>query len=404
MNDNDARLSGRVRYLRQIGALLWPGQQVTIGRERSGRPVREYLLVPHAREPRLMLPAPRRAAAAAVMGFNKGRSRKAAALSRVLWAALRSGAAGPLLRDRLRVYGDGSGIEAHLGRVLGREVLMGLHVGPDRANRKPVAQLLTPRGVTVGYAKIGFNPLTRELVRAERTALEVLAERPLRTLRVPRAVHAGRWNDLEILVLEPLPVWNRQVPLDRDRLHAAMREVAEAGGVERHRLTGGPYWKDLRERLDGLDGPQASGIRGALERLAAAHGDREVPLGAWHGDWTAWNMAVLADTMLVWDWERFTQGVPVGYDAVHFHMWDALTERGVEPRRAADEAVAAAPRLLASFGLDAPTSTVVALLYLAELGTRYLIDRQDEAGAALGRLDTWLLPVLTDRTARAAER
>ncbi|MBA9003559.1 MULTISPECIES: hypothetical protein [Thermomonospora] len=399
MNDNGTRVSGRVRYLHQIGALLWPGHQVTIGRERSGRPVREYLLVPHAREPRLMLPAPRRAAAAAVMGFNKGRSRKAATLSRALWAGLRSGAAGPLLRDRLRVYGDGSGIEDHLGEVLGRDVLMGLHVGPDRANRKPVAQLLTPRGVTVGYAKIGFNPLTRELVRAERTALEILAERPLRTLRVPRVAYAGRWNDLEILVLEPLPVWDRQVPADPARLHAVMREVAEAGGVERHRLAGSPYWKGLRERAGGLDGPQADGIRTALDRLAAVHGDREVPFGAWHGDWTAWNMAVLPDTMLVWDWERFTQGVPVGYDAVHFHMWDALTEGGVEPRKAAADAVAAAPRLLAPFGLDAETGTVVALLYLAELGTRYLIDRQDEAGAALGRLDTWLLPVLTERTA-----
>lgn len=398
MNDNDARLSGRVRYLHQIGALLWPGRQITIGRERSGRSAREYLLVPHAREPRLMLPAPRRAAAAAVMGFNKGRSRKAATLSRVLWAGLRSGA-GVLLRDRLRVYGDGSGIEEHLGRVLGQEVVMGLHVGPDRANRKPVAQLLTPQGVTVGYAKIGFNPLTRELVRAERTALEVLAQRPLRTLRVPRAVHAGRWNDLEILVLEPLPVWNRQVPADPARLHAAMREVAEAGGVERHRLADSPYWKGLQERIAGVESPQAGGIRTALERLAAAHGDREMPFGAWHGDWTAWNMAVLPDTMLVWDWERFTQGVPVGYDAVHFQMWDALTEGGVEPRKAAADAVAAAPRLLASFGLDSSMSTVVALLYLAELGTRYLIDRQDEAGAALGRLDTWLLPVLTGRTA-----
>jgi hypothetical protein len=40
---------------------------------------------------------------------------------------------------------------------------------------------------------------------------------------------------------------------------------------------------------------------------------------------------------------------------------------------------------------DAP---VVAALYLVELGSRYLADGQAEAGARLGTLDGWLLPVL----------
>jgi len=37
---------------------------------------------------------------------------------------------------------------------------------------------------------------------------------------------------------------------------------------------------------------------------------------------------------------------------------------------------------------------VVALLYLVDLATRYVADRQAEAGARLGVLGTWLLPVL----------
>ncbi|MFI0482436.1 aminoglycoside phosphotransferase [Actinomadura sp. 9N215] len=410
-----AAVSGRARYVAEIAALLWPPPRhvaMGSGAGGTGRPVREYLLVPHAREPRLMLPAAGRPGATAVLGFNKDRSRKANLLSRALAIGLRSGVGGPLLRDRIRVYetgpsngtaadeastgpADAPDIEGYLGRVLGAEVTIALHIGPDRANRKPVAQVLARDGRTLGYAKIGVNELTRELVRAERTALETLAKRPMPTVRVPSIAHAGQWNGLEILVLDPLPVWSRHATLSHDRMMAAVAEVAEVDGVERLPLTAAPYWDALRSRATALGTDAAREITAALDRVAERAGDRVLPFGAWHGDWTAWNMAALPDTMLVWDWERFGTGVPVGFDAVHYVTQDAITEGGVDPRRAADEGLAGAPEALAPLGLTPDEATLVALLYLAELGTRYLTDRQDEAGARLGRLDTWLLPVLT---------
>lgn len=406
-------MSGRARYVAEIAELLWPPPRrraETAGPVRgAGRPVREYLLVPHGREPRLMLPAAGRPAAAAVLGFNKDRSRKAGLLSQVLAAGLRSGLGGSLLRDRVRVYDGGDAspqaadapdIEAHLGRVLGEEVAIALHIGPDRANRKPVAQILAADGRTLGYAKIGVNELTRELVRAERTALEALAKRPMPTVRVPTVAHTGQWNGLEILLLDPLPVRTRHTTLDRARMMSAVAEVAEVDGVERLPLTSAPYWDALRSRVAALGAGPGREIMAALDRIADGAGDRVLPFGAWHGDWTAWNMAALPDRMLVWDWERFGTGVPVGFDAVHYVTQDAVTEGGADPRHAAEEGMREAPELLAGLGLSPEEAVLVALLYLAELGTRYLTDRQDEAGARLGRLDTWLLPVLASWSER----
>ncbi|TDD27950.1 hypothetical protein E1287_33680 [Actinomadura sp. KC06] len=412
-------VSGRARYVAEIAALLWPPpRHVTTGSggppAGAGRPVREYLLVPHGREPRLMLPASGRPGAAAVLGFNKDRSRKAGLLSHALALGLRTGVGGPLLRDRVRVYDTGASpsldeatadapdIEGYLGRVLGAEVMIALHIGPDRANRKPVAQVLARDGRTIGYAKIGVNELTRELVRAERTALEKLAKRPMPTVRVPSIAHTGQWNGLEILVLDPLPVWSRHSTLSHDRMMAAVAEVAEVDGVERLALTAAPYWDSLRSRATALDSDAGREITAALDRVAERAGDRVLPFGAWHGDWTAWNMAALPDRMLVWDWERFGTGVPVGFDAVHYVTQDAITEGGADPRQAADEGIAGAPKTLAPLGLTPDEATLVALLYLAELGTRYLTDRQDEAGARLGRLGTWLLPVLTSWSDRVS--
>jgi hypothetical protein len=56
--------------------------------------------------------------------------------------------------------------------------------------------------------------------------------------------------------------------------------------------------------------------------------------------------------------------------------------------------LARAPGILAPFGLDPAAARLVAMLYLIEIGTRYLHDGQAEAGAQLGRVDRWLLPVL----------
>ena len=56
-----------------------------------------------------------------------------------------------------------------------------------------------------------------------------------------------------------------------------------------------------------------------------------------------------------------------------------------------------ADELLASFGVESEARELTALLYLVDLAARYLTDRQAEAGARLGVLGTWLLPVLIHR-------
>ena len=59
---------------------------------------------------------------------------------------------------------------------------------------------------------------------------------------------------------------------------------------------------------------------------------RRLAFGAWHGDWTPWNMASTAGGLLVWDWERFATGVPVGFDALHY--WLQIERRRPPPRPA----------------------------------------------------------------------
>ncbi len=398
----------RASYLHDLAGLMWPAPAtVTIGRPGDAQghgPAEEYLIVPHARHPRLLVPARRREAAAAVAGFHPGRSRRARLLSHGLAVALRSGAGHPMLRDRLTVRGGTDTLRSHLASVLDRELAMAVHIGPARANRKPVAQLIGAAGGTIGYAKVGAGELTRQLVRAEDAALRLLEGTPLSAVKVPGVRHRGQWRGSEILVLDPLPTGHaaRARPGLRS---AAMLEIAAIGGLRRLPLGTSPYVRGLRQGLGAL-GERGAALTAILATLTARAGDTVLAFGAWHGDWTEWNMAPHGAVLLAWDWERFATGVPIGFDALHFHAQEAITARHQPPAQAVAGTFTAAAQIVQPLrimgghtycGADwQRVARLTAALYFLEIARRYLDDRQAEAGAHLGRPADWLLPGLTE--------
>ena len=391
----DAEL--RTQYLTEVLDLLYPAPCRTDGT--PGTPIAEFLVVPDARRPRLLVPSgSRRVAAAAVRRYAEPQSRAAKLKRGAVVAAVRTGASGVLLRDRIKVTGPFSqSIDGHLSDALGRELAVSVHIGPARANRKPVLQLISPEGDTFGFGKLGTGPLTQRLVRAETAALTALASSGLTKLTVPRVLHAGQWRGLQVLVQSALPVWLPRAPLTQRRLTAAMLDIAGCCGYTQGTLHAGAYWHELRGRLAAVaDRPEGGGLASAAELLVKHAGEITFRYGAWHGDWAPWNMANLADALLVWDWERFATGVPLGFDAMHHELQKRIQSTG-DARQAVEVTVRRAGELLAPFGVPAAGREVTALLYLVDLATRYLTDRQAEAGARLGVLGTWLLPVLIRR-------
>lgn len=360
------------------------------------------------------MPAGQRAAAAAAIGRSgEPGSGLARWRLRLVALGLRCGAGEALLRDRYRVRtsgevpphpgGEVGTVEQHLRDVLG-DVVCSLSIGPLRANRKPVLQVLARDGRTVAFVKVGVDGLTKDLVRQERDALLHLQEARARlsSVRVPEVLSFTTWRGLDILVQSPLPIWERRVRADGARLAAAMREVSEVAGVQRCPLVDSAYWAALLRRVRQL---RHAGTRGALAAAAAAAlgrsaGTTVLGFGAWHGDWAPWNMAYTQDELLVWDWERFARPAPLGFDNVHHLLQTALMDRSRSPRSAVQATMRSARPHLQEAGVADEESQVVALLYLMELATRYAEDGQADVGARLGVLGDWLLPVLAEEVAR----
>ena len=110
-------------------------------------------------------------------------------------------------------------------------------------------------------------------------------------------------------------------------------------------------------------------------------------------------MACTGSGLLVWDWERFTAPAPLGFDALHYWLQTEVVGQparsGAERGRAASDR---APALLDAVRCASDRRRALsALLYLADLSVRYLADRQEQAGAALGAPRRWLLPALDRR-------
>jgi hypothetical protein len=364
------------------------------------RCVDSYVVLPSLRRPGMLVPAgSRRGAAAAARQYLLVPGRKRGVATRAAVAALRSGLPQRLGRSRLGVHVAAGVTDAELPDLVLRHRLAALldipdvelvvRVGATRPNGKPVVQVGEPSGRVLAYAKVGWNELTRPLVAAEAWALESFASRPdpPRTFKVSRLLHSLEWQGNTVTVVEPLvggsPVSAFDPPRD------ATHELALGGAVARSALTESDWWADVRGRISAVD----ADLDEAADAIAAESGDTLLRFGRGHGDWTPWNMRRLDGRLVVWDWERSRDGVPVGIDAAHYGLLVALNARKLPPPRAVADTLERAPAWLDGLEQPAEAARVIVCLELLEMSLRYAEARRagvtlrtDRFGIALHRL------------------
>lgn len=399
-------LTGRAHVQALVSSLHPAPSQVRVGGRRTSGDV-EYLVLPSADRPRLIVPQrPRRVRAAAVRRFSSAADAGTRTILGAIAASTWIGGA-RLLPDRVGVVnptGEDPSIHAWLSEQLGQSVHCALYVGPRRAVQKPVALVMDDRGRLIAFLKMGTSPVSVPLVRNEGDALTRLGGAALAVVRSPRVLHRADWNGHPVLVQEALAT--RGPVADTDAVVArASAEVAASGDLGRSPVDRSGYLERTRARVDRLPDPWRGRLVAALSSVSEA--GLELGFGGWHGDWSPWNMAIGEDGRLgVWDWEHYAPSVPVGFDAAHHRLATALAaDRTVSASTAARQmselAPAAVSQACADLGLpgDQEHARAVILLYLVEIGCRYLEDGEQDAGTRGGDLDAWLAEALTREAA-----
>lgn len=405
--------------------LLWPAPaRVELLGRRQARAAQgagggmAFIPLPRAAYPRILVPSVSGPVAAGAL--RRGR------VSTGFGARLRTTAAVTLARsgllaahpDRVVISrgpaesGDGVGpLLDRLREVLG-EVTPAFYIGPVRAVQKPVIQLLDRCGRTVAFAKVGVNAFTNALVASEAASLLRVGAHQWDTLRVPNLLLHEQWNGHEVLVQEALP--DDGAPT-APQVAAASAEVAALERPRTQPLAHAPWWRDVVGRVAVLEAahPPATRATGPSQTdpttdLVAAVRELDratevsVTLGCAHLDWAPWNMARAGHTLGVWDWEQFAGGIPLGYDAVHYAVQDAVVLRHEHPREVFAAMRRRAPELLGPLGLGPARAELTVLLYVLDLATRY--QRDHESGTRLSRLNTWLAPTLASFTRERVEQ
>ena len=390
----DGRLADTLR-------VLFP-EPTTLSTPRRGQRAQvgsiDYVVLPSLRHPKLMLPVrPGRVTASGVRNYRPYASRSDRIKRLVLSGAIRTGI-GLAWCDRVRVTRvSGATIDGYLASALGRPSFLGLHIGPSRAVQKPVLQLMSESGKTFAFAKIGDTDFARELVLAETESINFLSSIEWRYLRVPRVLHGGTWQGHAILVQEAL-VGHGSSVVDAATLAEAMNELARCRNVVIEPLGSSEFWTMLRRRLECLPGSAVRDqIRRAVEDINQAHGNDRIEFGSWHGDWTPWNMTTDGSRALVWDWEKFADDVPIGFDAVHYDVQGAVVGSKLRPAQAFAETRRRSGSLLGPFGANSSRCSLIVTLYALALVTRYLQDGETDAGTTpMTRVAEWLPIVLRD--------
>lgn len=307
------------------------------------RVVARYAAVPSLANPRALLPlnAPPGAWRAVLEQHAKGAaSGSARTLGRLLQVASFFGVGAALFRERVALVTTGNEPESPLhqllAQVLGRkDFFTSLRIAPGRPNSKPVVQVVSPEGKALAYAKFGWDDLTKGLIRGEAEILRDLGPRVGGSgLHIPKVLHSGSWNGLEVLVVAPLENMRTTPWRLADMPVAASIALGSIRARSLTRLEDGAFWRRVSKEVDlaapELEPPSGQILLAARSAIQERWGDVALTIGQSHGDWIPPNISIRGDGAYnVWDWERSEPDVPLGLDTLQFVLFVELNSRPV---------------------------------------------------------------------------
>ncbi|GAB3245014.1 hypothetical protein [Kineosporia babensis] len=372
--------------LRLLVEQLWPADSdvvVTLGAPPAGHQVLEqYAVMPSVEAARMLMPMDRRVATASLLAYNKLRRPRVRARKVASAAAFGSGLGKWMTRGVLSVCLPPSAADSdqrllgHLSTVLGPGVAA-IGVAAPAPNRKPTLQLFDPAGQAKAFVKVGWNDYTRGLVDHEASVLADLSSSSVPML--PRVLHSGSWHGRSLLATAPMPPGvTRHLPGAGPRPDLISRI---ATGRRSERFGESAYLKKIKDDCRRVGALLPDGLAERYrQRVLRDHEDLAMDFGAWHGDWSPWNMGTVGRQVWVWDWEHYADLAPVGLDLVHYTFQRRFVQGGATVGAALDTARQVVPSQLPEVGVDPALAPALVDLYCLEMLLRACRMKQQGAG------------------------
>jgi hypothetical protein len=318
-------------YGQKTDASALLGVRLETQKKRAGR---IYTAYPNLANVRWLLPAKEPALRrAAIGGLYQPNSLRGRALRTIIGA-------GGVRGERVWLQEDAlASLESKLAPLVGVEaVRLAFYLGVPSPHRKVTAQVLTPEGKTLAYAKIATSELAQAALRTERGALLRLSESAGLRGTVPEVLGSPPWQGGEILLITMGP----PTPGPRGLSSVHLRfctQLFRSFEVEQS-FAESPMWTRMCETWlhlrDSSPETLPASLSPALERLHEQLGGVSMPMSLAHGDFAPWNTRLGGHSLFVLDWERASEGMSLLYDAFNFQALQAALQgrrRGIGDRR-----------------------------------------------------------------------
>ena len=277
---------------------------------------RIYAAYPNLANVRWLLPAKEPALRrAGIEGLYQPSSLRGRTLRTIIGAGALQGEKVWLEEDNLQR------LETMMASAMGVDaVRLAFYLGVPAPHRKVTAQVLTPDGKTLAYAKIATSQLAQAALKTERRALWRLSESAGLQGTVPEVLGSLEWHRGTILLITMGPPRPGPRRLSSAHLRFCTQLFQSFRGHQT--FVESPMWSSISEIWLHLQrsSPETlpADLSPALERLHEELGPVNMPLSLAHGDFAPWNTRLGERSLFVLDWERASEGMTPLYDAFNF--------------------------------------------------------------------------------------
>jgi hypothetical protein len=295
---------------------------------------RIYTAYPNLANVRWLLPANQpNLRRAGIEGLYQPNSLRGRALRKIIGAGALQGEKVCLEEDSLQR------LETMVASVMGVEgVRLAFYMGVPSPHRKVTAQLLSPDGKTLAYAKLATSELAKRALQTEKRALLRLSQSALLQGTVPELLGSLDWQGGTIVLITMGPP--TPGPRELSSVHLDFCTQLFQSFRVHQSFVESPMWSSILQRWLRLkqSSPQTlpANVGPALERLHDELGGVSMPLSVAHGDFAPWNTRLGARSLFVLDWERACEGMSPLYDAFNFQALQSALQgrrRGIRDRR-----------------------------------------------------------------------
>jgi hypothetical protein len=203
-----------------------------------------------------------------------------------------------------------------------------ISLGTPGPHRKPVIQVLKDGGQIIGYAKVGADSGTNDLVRNEAATLAWLNEQEL-PFEVPKLIAADESGDnflcIQSAQQDGLATASNSF---HKEFFAALIGLSRIDSKQTI-LGASHFWVDLKHRLERVHHPHYHQILGRASQWLTTHWTTQsLRFHAAHGDFAPWNARLLSGQLYLFDWEYADRERPAGWDLFHFFVQTSALLRG----------------------------------------------------------------------------